>query len=96
MGQTIYSIESLKITFKGDMSLKKIRFSLTESTTLNADGGIFLETKPQKVNKSITFNEQSDKYLFVTVVDLDDVKTIHRFNNDDIQEFSWTTNEKEN
>lgn len=91
MGQTIYSIESLKIIFKGDMSLKKIRFSLTESTTLNADGGIFLKTKPQKINQSITFDGQSDKYLFVTVVDLDNVQTIYRFNNDDIQELSWTT-----
>lgn len=94
MGRIIYNIEHLAITFKGNVSFKKINFALTESTAINADGGIFLETKPQKVNQSITLEEISDQYLVVTVVDMDNVQTIHRFNNDDIQDLSWSMTEK--
>lgn len=88
--KTIYNIESLSIKFKGGVGFKKIPFNITETTDLNADGDIFFKTKPVQVNKSIKL-EQLEKYVVVTVVDLNNVQTIHRFNNDDIQDLSWST-----
>lgn len=97
-GETIYNVESLAIKFKDNVRFKQIHFDLTESTDLNADGDIFFKTLPRKVNQWITL-EQLDKYVVVTVVDLHNVQTSHRFNNDDIQDLSWSVtiqNKKEN
>lgn len=88
-GKTIYNIESLSIKFKGGVGFKKIPFNITETTDLTADGKTFLKTKPVQVNKSIKL-EQLEKYVVVTVVDMDNVQTTHRFNNDDIQDLSWS------
>lgn len=96
--KTTYDIESLAIKFKDNVGFKKINFNLAESTHLNGDGNVFFETKPVQVNLWIEL-EQFDKYVVVTVVDLNNVQTIHRFNNDDIQELSWSVtiqNKKEN
>lgn len=97
-GETIYNVESLTIKFKENVGYKQIHFDLTESTDLNADGDIFFKTLPRKVNQWITL-EQLEKYVVVTVVDLHNVQTSHRFNNDDIQDLSWSVtiqNKKEN
>ena len=88
--KTTYDVESLTIKFKDNVGFKQIHFDLTESTDLNADGDIFFKTKPKKVNQWITL-EQSEKYVLVTVLDLNIVQTTHRFNNDDIQDLSWST-----
>lgn len=87
--ETIYNIESLSIKFKDNVGFKQIHFDLTESTDLNADGDIFFEALHRKVNQWIKL-EQLEKYVVVTVVDMDNVQTTHRFNNDDIQDLSWS------
>lgn len=87
--ETIYNIESLSIKFKDNVGVKQIRFYLTETTDLNADEKTFFKTNPVQVNRSIVL-QQLDKYIFVTLVDMNNVQTCHRFNNDDIQDLSWS------
>lgn len=84
-----YGVESLTIKFKDNVGFKKIDFNLAESTHLNGDRDVFFETKPVQVNKWITL-VQLDKYIIVTLLDMSNVQTSHRFNNDDIQELSWS------